>query len=113
MTADSQRRYEKQRGNIRQAASVLDEIKTSAGCADCGFNSWPEALHFDHTDPDTKRHELGWFKDRSKLSTPTRLKAYLDHVDQYCVIRCGNCHARRSKLESHHLVRREPWTGIR
>lgn len=99
--------YEKHLANVRQAATLLDELKILAGCVDCGFNSWPEALQFDHLDPQTKRPDLGWFKDRSKLNTKSKLKRFLDHVERYCVIRCANCHARRTKLEFHWEVRRD------
>jgi hypothetical protein len=99
--------YEKHLANVRQAAELLDKIKTLAGCADCGFNSWPEALQFDHVDPHTKRQDLGWFKDRSRLNSRAKLTKFLDHVERYCVIRCANCHARRTKLESHWQVRRD------
>lgn len=99
--------YEQHLKNVRQAATLLNELKLLAGCVDCGFNSWPEALQFDHVDPHTKRQDLGWFKDRSKLTSKAKLKRYLDHIDRYCVVRCANCHARRTMQERHWEIRRD------
>jgi hypothetical protein len=93
--------------NIRQAAAVLDAYKIAAGCIDCGFNAWPEALHFDHVDPQTKRQSLGWFADRSKLKTKAKLRQFLGHVEAHCVVRCANCHARRTIQERQWTIRRD------
>ena len=89
--------------HIHEAKRVLDELKLASGCVDCGFNEWPEALQFDHIEPCTKLRSLGWFDDRSKLHSKTRLRRYLEHVDRYCQIRCANCHAHRTKTERHHM----------
>jgi hypothetical protein len=101
------RTYAKELDNMRYAATVLDKIKTTSGCVDCGFNAWPEALHFDHIDPQTKRESLGWVADRSKLKTKAKLRKFLGHVEAHCVIRCANCHAHRSQEERHWNVRRD------
>lgn len=82
---------------------TLDEMKVSAGCVDCGFNRWPEALQFDHIDPRDKLKSDGWVDDRSKLVNLTRLRRYIDHVERTCEIRCANCHAHRTKTERHWL----------
>ncbi|MCT1608004.1 hypothetical protein M3B43_11900 [Nesterenkonia massiliensis] len=104
--------YEQHVKNIREAAAVLDELKLAAGCVDCGFNAWPEALHFDHVDPQSKRESLGWVKDRSKLSTKSRLRKFIAHVNAHCVVRCANCHARRTKEEAQWKVRRSAPTEL-
>lgn len=90
--------------HVRRAAALLNEIKTTAGCVDCGFNAWPESLHFDHLDPSTKLHSLGWVRDRSKLTSRSRLNRYLEHISLYCVVRCANCHAHRTIESGHHLM---------
>lgn len=93
---------------VRKTAHLLDRYKVSHGCTDCGYDKSPMALHFDHIDPQTKRVDLGWCSDRSKLTTLARLDRFLAHVEQYCVLRCANCHAERTEAERHWLVRREP-----
>lgn len=93
--------------HVRQAADTLDRFKMERGCSDCGYRTSPAALHFDHTDPLTKRSDLGWFGDRSKLTTPARLERFLAHVERYCVLRCANCHAERTAAERHWFVRRD------
>lgn len=95
--------YATQTRRVRDAAVVLNDYKTSRGCIDCGFARWPEALQFDHIDPRTKLRALGRVRDRSKLTTRTRLRAYLAHVEEYCEVRCANCHAHRTMSERHHL----------
>jgi len=92
--------------NIANAVAILDALKLGRGCVDCGYRRSPAALHFDHIDPSTKRSDLGWYEDRSKLQNATRLRRYLDHVERYCVVRCANCHAERGVRERHWLIRR-------
>ncbi len=92
--------------DVRHAARVLDKYKVDRGCQDCGYNSCPAALHFDHTDPQTKRSDLGWVSDRSRLTTQARLERFIAHVERHCVIRCANCHAERTTAEGHWAVRR-------
>jgi len=85
--------------NVAHAVDVLNAFKTEHGCTDCGYRKSPAALHFDHIDPETKRAELGWFDDRSRLTTHARLLRYLDHIERFCLIRCANCHAERGARE--------------
>lgn len=92
--------------NLARAVAILDSLKVGRGCVDCGYRGSPAALHFDHVDPATKRAELGWAADRSKLWTAARLDRYLDHVERYCVVRCANCHAERGVREQHWAIRR-------
>lgn len=93
---------------VREAADILDAYKRAAGCADCGFNAWPEALQFDHNDPRTKLRQLGWFPDRSKLKTRAKLRDFLHHVETYCTVRCANCHAHRTKVAGHYTMGHQP-----
>ena len=92
-----------QRRQRDNAQAVLDALKVAVGCVDCGYNRHPHALQFDHIDPDTKRRELGWVKDRSSLVTPGMLKQYIEHVTRHCEVRCANCHAERTASEKHYL----------
>ena len=91
---------------VRRAARTLDDYKVERGCQDCGYRACPAALHFDHSDPQTKRADLGWFGDRSRLTTALRLERFIAHVERYCVVRCANCHAERTTSERHWMVRR-------
>ncbi len=92
--------------NLKTAAATLDALKLASGCVDCGYRVHPAALQFDHLDPSTKRTDLGWKENRSKLTTRSRLNAFLEHVGRYCVVRCANCHAARSFNEAHWRIRR-------
>ncbi len=75
-------------------ASLIAEIKLSRGCADCGYNLAPEALHFDHRDPREKKFTIGTDMYRS-------LESVLLEIAK-CDVRCANCHAIRSKRLGHH-----------
>lgn len=88
---------------VRLAARTLDALKLASGCVDCGYREHPAALQFDHVDPATKRRDLGWQVDRTRLTSDAKLTRYLDHVQAYCQVRCANCHAVRSFTEGHHL----------
>lgn len=93
-------------GHLATAASTLEAYKLERGCLDCGYCAHPAALHFDHRDPSTKRADLGWVNDRSKLFSPRRLSQFLTHVETYCDVRCANCHAVRTATEGHYTVGR-------
>ncbi len=41
----------------KEIRAWVGAIKLKAGCADCGFNKWPEALDFDHLRD--KTHDIG------------------------------------------------------
>src|SRR5690606_31667250 len=100
----ARRRQREQARRLRNAAEIagwIDQYKLERGCVDCGFARWPESLHFDHVDPATKLRSLGWFDDRTKLTSRTRMEAFKGHVIQYCEVRCANCHAHRSRVERH------------
>ena len=101
MASTPEQAYRQHRRNTQDAARVLDEMKVLGGCVDCGFNLWPEALHFDHREPGTKLKSLGWVDDRSKLKSKAKLARFIEHVLTYCEIRCANCHAHRTKVERH------------
>ncbi|MBS1674381.1 MAG: hypothetical protein JSS74_10495 [Actinobacteria bacterium] len=104
-TRETRRQWEVD--NLTRAAAQIEALKLAAGCVDCGYREHPAALHFDHRDPNTKTRELGWYEDRSKLFSRTRLDRFLNHVRTYCDIRCANCHAVRTAQERHYTHRRD------
>ena len=78
MKARSKARADKRR-------AMLNEIKITAGCADCGYNTNPAALHFDHR-PGTEK--VAGISTMVSASTE-RLMAEIAKCD----VRCANCHA--------------------
>lgn len=67
--------------------AMLACIKQIAGCADCGFDEFPEALEFDHV--------LGEkIKEVSRLARGG-LKALFEEIAK-CEVVCANCHRRRT-----------------
>jgi len=76
----------------RRRREILDRYKIGKGCIDCGYNSNPYALQWDHRDPS------------DKIFTPHRARK--------CDIRCANCHTIRSVKEKHYLERKVYETSI-
>jgi hypothetical protein len=64
-----------------QTRGLLNSIKVSMGCCDCGYNKHPAALEFDHT-YGKKRRCVG------QCSSPRQALAEAAK----CVVRCSNCH---------------------
>ncbi len=64
---------------------ILNEIKITEGCFDCGFNEDPVALHFDHVDGE-KKFNIGKSLNGYKWKT-------IEEEIAKCVVRCANCHA--------------------
>jgi len=63
----------------------LDRYKIAKGCAECGYNEAPEALHFDHIDPSNKRNIVSGMYGY-------KLKTLMEEVRK-CRVLCANCHA--------------------
>ena len=91
------------RPTAREARDLINDYKVSNGCSDCGFDSHPAALHFDHRDPSTKyRTAMG-----RAVHPADMIKAGRDGMPRYswatilgelakCDVRCANCHAART-----------------
>jgi hypothetical protein len=70
----------------------LDQIKTEAGCMDCGMKGGPGYLYdFDH-----QRDKV---EDVSRMLSHT-WESILDEVAK-CQIVCGNCHRKRTYLRKY------------
>ena len=77
-------------GRQRNRDLVQEFLKTRA-CVDCGETN-PVVLDFDHVDPGTKRSTIGAMLSRSTTAAVRREMAK-------CVIRCANCHRRRTAAQ--------------
>lgn len=62
-------------------------LKLEAGCHDCGYNEYPEALDFDHVRGD-KEFNIG----SGNTYTIERLLAEIEK----CEVVCANCHRLRT-----------------
>ena len=60
-------------------------------CVDCGESN-PIVLDFDHVDPKTKRWTIGGMLSRRTTSAVRREMSK-------CVVRCANCHRRRTAVQ--------------
>jgi hypothetical protein len=90
----------KNREAIRAAAKVMYDhqyeliatYKVSVGCADCGYNDRPEALHFDH------------LPEHEKSNVPSQmwnynLEKFLAEIAK-CDLVCANCHFVRTSARN-------------
>jgi hypothetical protein len=68
---------------------LAQQIKLDHGCKDCGYNTNPYALQFDHINDDKKNSVSNLI--RSDYSW----KTILEEIDK-CEVRCANCHAVRT-----------------
>jgi hypothetical protein len=82
------RMWEKARKAARKRRDMLQEIKLSHGCADCGYKAHPEALDFDHRNPTEKRFWISKIKTLSLASLMAEVAK--------CDVVCANCHRIRT-----------------
>jgi hypothetical protein len=68
----------------------LDKYKTAKGCCECGYNTHPAALDFDHIDPSEKEFLIPP-NVRSR-----NLKKLMAEVRK-CRVICANCHRVHSR----------------
>lgn len=78
---DRERKYSLERSRRRR--QVLDLVKTTAGCADCGYNENPVAMQFDHV-------------NGSKVAAVGKMVTYswsrIWEEIMKCDVVCSNCH---------------------
>lgn len=83
---DTEKKYSADKYERRLA--MLACIKQMAGCADCGFDKFSEALEFDHLPGSEKLGHIG------TLSRGSLAKLFAE-IDK-CEVVCSNCHRRRT-----------------
>jgi hypothetical protein len=74
--------------SVRKKTDLIQMYKLKRGCTDCGYNSHPEALEFDHTD-DNKKFTIG-----SQIANYS-VESLMEEVSK-CEVVCANCHAVRT-----------------
>ncbi len=85
---NARRAETRRRHRIRNRAYVLEYLR-SHPCVDCGETNL-NVLDFDHTDPEFKEDEI------SHLSRRGRSLTDLKREIERCMVRCANCHRRRT-----------------
>lgn len=83
---------DRSRKNHAEFRAKISAIKVARGCADCGYNRYPEALDFDHMPGagKTKSIALMWGWAWEKVLTEI----------SKCEVVCSNCHRHRTKVRS-------------
>lgn len=82
--------------------AYIDAVKMAAGCADCGYNTSPVALEFDHL-PGTAK--VGKVSDLAGCRSLARVKEEIAK----CEVVCSNCHAIRTADRRQSAVWWEEW----
>lgn len=79
---------------------MINDIKLKRGCAVCGYNSHPAALHFNHISGD-KNFDIS--QDPKKAWSKV-----IAEIDK-CEILCANCHGIHTYENRHwHSKRKSP-----
>ena len=91
---------DKDRQRYRARTAFLNDLKLSRGCADCGYNAHPAALHFDHLPGNVK---VGNISELRNLAW----KTLLDEIAK-CEVVCANCHAVRTESRPEQRRGRPP-----
>jgi hypothetical protein len=68
----------------------LDEYKVRVGCVDCGYNTSPIPLDFDH---------IGELKNRNVSASKSVAQAEAEIA--LCEVRCSNCHRIKTAERRH------------
>jgi hypothetical protein len=87
--AERKRRKARERERYDKHHRYLTALKLERGCADCGYDAHPAALHFDHLPGTVKRAEVG------RLRGWTTWRRLLEEIAK-CEVVCANCHAIRT-----------------
>lgn len=82
-----------------EAREVLNRIKVERGCIDCGYNSSPYALEWDHVDGSRN----GGPSVASLVSSG--LSRALKEAEK-CVVRCANCHRIKTYMNGDYMHNR-------
>ena len=83
-------RHARRRAKLR---NYTDHIKLQIGCMECGYRDAPEALQFDHIDPDNKAANVGQL-----VSEGRSIEAIQEEINK-CRVLCANCHAIHTKRQ--------------
>lgn len=77
---------------LRDRRALVDDIKTSTGCADCGLvlPDHPEIYDFDHRPGEPKVASV------AKLMTKGTVEQILEEIAK-CDVVCANCHRIRTR----------------
>jgi hypothetical protein len=81
------RRAEYMQKKLARQRAIIQTIKLTAGCADCGYKEHPEALDFDHV-----RGEKLFNISMKAIGSLKRLLAEIEKCD----VVCANCHRVRT-----------------
>lgn len=85
---NARRRDARHRYRIRNRAYAVEHLRTHP-CVDCGESN-PILLEFDHIEQGTKEHTISY------LSRTGRSLSQLKREMAKCVVRCVQCHRRRT-----------------
>lgn len=83
-------RLSSSKARLSARRDFIGQIKTTQGCADCGYNDHPAALQFDHLPGYQKTRGVG-----NMLGCT--IESLLSEIAK-CEVVCANCHAIRTAL---------------
>jgi len=69
----------------RSNSNFAKRVKMFLGCSECGYKKHPDALHFDHVNPESKTKEISRMHGYSRKQLKNEMRK--------CRVLCANCHA--------------------
>ena len=78
------------RPNIEKKTRIIQQYKVSTGCADCGFDTHPMALQFDHRPSTEKKFNIG-----EQIGNKSMDDLWAEIAK--CDVVCANCHVIRTE----------------
>lgn len=68
---------------------IVNYLKVDEGCADCGYNAYPQALDYDHLPGTVKKYNVG------EMVRHAPWDVILEEIEK-CEVVCANCHRVRT-----------------
>lgn len=72
---------------LKKVNAWVDKKKLHKGCQHCGYKKYAVALVYHHTDPSTKKGDIGTMQK----NTLSRFKKIVLEIWK-CIVLCANCH---------------------
>ena len=95
------------RKNYDYGQAVLKRYKVMKGCSKCGYNKNPQALQFNHRNPEDKCFLIAQKAHKIYLGRLTNSKQRIKKEIVKCEVLCANCHCILTFEENHFGVKRK------
>lgn len=85
---------------INNKKNYIAEQKINSGCARCGYNKHPAALHFHHKNPNDKNFGIANYFGKN-------IDSIIEEISK-CEVLCANCHAIEHSKSLYYFKKEKP-----